>query len=147
MESKTGDMFATTAGALGHGVNVDGAMGAGIALTFRRKFPGLYLDYRQACRDGSLHPGGLFPFLAGDGRWIYNMASQDRPGPHARIEWIESAARLALNHAAQHGLPVIAIPQIGSRIGGLNWVEVERALERAEDGCAAHFEVWTLPQK
>ena len=35
-----------------HGCNCAGAMGKGIALEFRRRFPSMYLDYKQRCADG-----------------------------------------------------------------------------------------------
>lgn len=140
-----GDLFTSTAPALAHGVNVDGVMGAGIAVAFRKKFKGLYPAYRDQCRSGALRPGGMFPYKAADGRWVYNMASQDRPGPHARVAWIISAAHLALDHADAHDIPLVALPRIGSNIGGLEWTEVALALEDVERDHAANFEAWIFP--
>lgn len=142
-----GDMFTSTARALAHGVNVDGVMGAGVALGFRCKFPGLHRAYREACRSGQLQPGGLYPFLAPDGRWVYNIASQDRPGPRARLEWIISGAHLALEHADSNSIDLVAIPRIGSDIGGLDWADVSLALEEVEGWYDAAFEAWIFSPK
>lgn len=88
-----GDLFDSEAAALGHGVNVDGLMGAGIAATFARTFPRLLLEYRAACRSEALQAGGMFPWRAPDGRWVYNLASQDRPGRRARLDWERSSGQ------------------------------------------------------
>lgn len=75
---KEGDIFTSTAQALGHGVNVCGLMGAGIALQFRKRFPDMYLEYQKHCLSGALNPGDYFVWTLPDGRQIYNLASQDR---------------------------------------------------------------------
>lgn len=144
LDIRYGDLFTTTAPALGHGVNVDGLMGAGIAVMFQRKFTGLLLAYRAACRNGVLRPGGVFPWRAEDGRWIYNIASQDRPGRRARLEWVRSAAAEALEHADANGVSVIALPQIGCGIGGLAWDEVAAILEDEQSRTTAKFEIWVF---
>lgn len=147
MLTRHGDMFTSSAQGLAHGVNVDGVMGAGVALGFRRNFPGLYKSYRQACRSGQLQPGGMHVFRTRDGRWVYNLASQDRPGPRARIEWIASAAHLALHHADNNGVRLVAIPRIGSDIGGLDWRDVSTTLAEVEQEHAASFEAWIFSKR
>jgi O-acetyl-ADP-ribose deacetylase (regulator of RNase III) len=72
---RTGDVFASTCPALGHGVNTLGSMGAGIAVEFRRRWPAMYRAYVQECRSGRLQPGGIFVFQAAD-RLIVNLATQ-----------------------------------------------------------------------
>lgn len=42
---------------LAHGVNCVGAMGAGIAVNFKRKFPDMYEEYNARCKRGLLIPG------------------------------------------------------------------------------------------
>lgn len=144
----SGDMFTSTAPAFGHGVNVDGVMGAGVAKVFRSRYPTMFDQYRQACLHlsgaGRLRPGGMLPWQAPDGRWVYNMASQDRPGPNARLSWLVASAQAALAHADEHGVDRIAIPQIGCGIGGLDWGQVSKALDEIQAPFAARFEVWVL---
>lgn len=138
-----GDLFTTDAPALGHGVNVDGLMGAGIAAQFAARFPAMLEAYRAQCRSGALRPGGMFAWVDLDsGRWVYNLASQDRPGRRARLGWVESSARAALAHADTHGVPVVALPQIGCGIGGLIWEDVAGVLDHVQGDFDAKFEVW-----
>lgn len=117
----TGDLFESDADALAHGVNCHGLMGAGIAKPFRDKFPLMYEEYALMCDKETLQPGGCFSYYVGSGRWIYNIASQDAPGPDARIRWLSTGLRDALIHARRYGVKEIALPQIGCGIGGLDY--------------------------
>jgi len=80
----TGNLFDSDAKALGHGVNTEGRMGAGIAVAFRNADPDMYEAYRQECWSGRLTAGGMFAYPS-SGRWVYNIASQDLPG--AMPDW------------------------------------------------------------
>lgn len=131
MRHVEGDIFTTEAKALGHGVNCEGVMGAGIAKEVRRRYPELYKHYRQLCKRGELSPGGLYVYDAGD-HFVYNIASQDLPGPHARLEWVAEGVRAALAHAHEKGLEEVALPKIASNIGGLLWEDVEEVLKEVE---------------
>lgn len=142
-----GDIFYTTARGIGHGINVDGAMASGIAVQFRDRFRSMHNQYRELCRVGAIEPGSIFAYEAGEhyGRalYVYNIASQDRPGRNARLEWIESGVREALAHAASVGIDRIALPRIGSGIGGLNQDEVEAILDRLAKESPVDIELWT----
>jgi O-acetyl-ADP-ribose deacetylase (regulator of RNase III) len=116
-----GDLFNSDAQALAHGVNIRGVMGAGIAKPFKEKFPLMYEEYCLMCRHETLHVGGCFAYYAGNGRWIYNIASQDEPGPFARVRWLSTGLRDALIHARRYKVDEIALPQIGCGIGGLDY--------------------------
>lgn len=73
---------------------------------------------------------------------MFNMATQDRPGPRARIEWVKDSAKLVAEFAQVHNIDRVAIPRIGCGIGGLEWADVRLALSAAETGMF-QFEVWT----
>lgn len=145
---KTGDVFTSDAGAIAHGVNTQGAMGAGIAKQFRDRYPDMYVEYRRQCKDRELQPGGLLVYLPGEGEFgvVYNVASQDFPGPHARIEWLGSGMYYALKDAESRGFGRIAVPMIGAGIGGLNWVEVEAWLRGLARQSTVDIEVWSLDE-
>lgn len=113
-----------------HGVNCDGVMGSGIAVAFREKYPEMYESYRAKCLRGDLIPGECFTWKT-DQENVYNLASQDRPGPNARIDWLASAVtRMFLDPT----LPkTVATPRIGCGIGGLDWKDVELVLMELEE--------------
>lgn len=140
-----GDIFTTLAPAIGHGVNVDGVMGAGIALTIKERYPEMYELYRDHCSKGGLEPGGMLLYgpTPLDGKYIMNIASQDRPGARAKYEWIHQGLSTALGACDHYGLSAIAIPKIGCGIGGLEWDKVLQIVHHLAPYYKADIEVWT----
>lgn len=148
MIEKTGDMFTSDAPALGHGVNCAGVMGAGVAKTFREKYPHNYENYRAACLRKQLKPGQVHVNFE-NGVYILNMATQNMPGADATYPRIFEAALKAAEGAVAKGITRVAIPEIGSHIGGLEWEAVKRVLKDVEfivnfnnNGPAFDWEVW-----
>lgn len=142
---RVGDLFDTDMPAIGHGVNVDGKMGAGVAKIVRKNFPSVYHRYAAECADGALKPGEMLPLQAPDGVWILNLASQDRPGPYARKEWLHTSLLHAFDFARSEGLEGFAIPRIGAGIGGLDWEDACVTINKiAEFYPDVTLEVWSL---
>jgi O-acetyl-ADP-ribose deacetylase (regulator of RNase III) len=146
VEYITGDIFTTTLPALGHGVNIDGVMGSGIAVLVRRNFPDIYSPYKEACDNKTLIAGGLQPILTDSGMWVFNMASQDRPGANARLSWLEETTEAAFIFAEQENISGFALPRIGAGVGGLKWEDVDESLNRiAALYQNVKLEIWSLP--
>lgn len=131
MIEKFGDLFTSDAPAIGHGVNTHGKMGAGIAVQFRTRFPIMYYIYTELCADGTMVPGSVLTD-ANSTPVVYNIASQDLPGPHARLEWLEEGLRTALADAHSRGLDRVALPLIGCGIGGLDEADVVPLMQQVE---------------
>lgn len=131
-----GDLFDCGVAAIGHGVNCTGVMGAGIATVFRRRYPDMYVQYKLWCETGVLTPGISMPWEVVDPadpldpvRYVFNIASQDRPGADARYQWLFSGVNNAIMQARSLGLSALALPRIGAGIGGLKWDDVRDAYE------------------
>lgn len=112
-----------------------------MAVQFKRRWPGMFTRYRALCKSGRLAPGDVHAYRT-EGPVVFNMATQDRPGPRARIEWVKDSAKLVAEFAQVHNIDRVAIPRIGCGIGGLEWADVRLALSAAETGMF-QFEVWT----
>ncbi len=144
---RVGDLFTSGAPAIGHGVNVSGVMGAGVARVVRERFPDCHLDYYRHCRTGRLRPGGVHiwqPTRSGE-PMIVNLATQDLPGPNARLWWVRQSMRRALAELAELGVDRLAIPRIGCGIGGLTFPDVLGVLDSAVGAQqAVAVEVWAL---
>jgi hypothetical protein len=94
VEFRTGNLFEQDdLDALADGVNCVGAMGALIAVEFRRRWPAMYAEYRRCCvgRTRYLRLGGIMPWYTGWDRpspWSWVITSQlnrvpdrQRPSP------------------------------------------------------------------
>lgn len=112
-----------------HGCNCAGAMGKGIALQFRNRYPQMYSEYRAMCKDGLFNPGDVFDYMYGDGH-IYNLGTQATWRTKARLEHIEKAVVGMLDLAVADNVTKIALPAIGAGLGGLNWADVKEILDR-----------------
>jgi O-acetyl-ADP-ribose deacetylase (regulator of RNase III) len=145
----TGDLFDWTGrAALAHGVNCRGVMGAGIAPQFKRRWPAMFARYRTECQTGVLTLGGMMPWRdPTTGQVVYNLATQDRPGPHATLDAIRSSLALTVAHAATNGIPAIAMPRIGAGKGGLPWGDVLAVITDVADTAPVEVKVVTLPPR
>ena len=112
-----------------HGCNCAGAMGKGIALQFKNKYPKMYSEYRALCKDGLFNPGDVFDYNYGNGH-IYNLGTQVSWRTKARLEHIENLVGRMLELATSENVTRIALPAIGAGLGGLNWNDVKEILNR-----------------
>jgi O-acetyl-ADP-ribose deacetylase (regulator of RNase III) len=119
-------------------------MGAGVAVAVKQAFPKNYEAYRKNCDLKFLRPGESFLYVE-EGKAIFNMATQDKPGPDAQYRWVLEAATDAMKQADALDLDRIAIPLIGCGIGGLVWEPVEAILRATELAFPkTQWEVWKL---
>lgn len=144
---RTGDLFTQDLPALAHGVNLRGVMGAGVAKTFRDRCPGLYDAYRERCRSGQFTLGGVYVYRPPVGPIVYNLATQDRPGPHADLSAIRAAVTVMAQLAETDGIPAIGLPRIGAGIGGLHWPDVADVIHDVAGRSPVQLVVVSLPAR
>jgi O-acetyl-ADP-ribose deacetylase (regulator of RNase III) len=125
-----GDLFAYAGlDALAHGCNCAGAMGKGIALEFKRRFPKMYAEYKALCASGQFRLGGVFVWR-GSEAIVFNLGTQRSWRSPADSSAIESALREMCQLAERMGLSRVGLPRIGSGLGGLPWSDVRTIIER-----------------
>ena len=106
-------------------VNTVGAMGAGLALAFKKYFPGLYQAYRKACAQGVFEREGLFTFSINDRRKVLCFPTKHHWQQDSDIELIERGLKiLAGGYCAKHGITKLALPTLGCGLGKLKWEAV-----------------------
>lgn len=143
LTEQRGDLLGSGLQAVGHGVNTVGAMGAGIAVQFRRRWPAMYDQYREECRGGRLKPGSVFVWHEGP-VVVYNLATQPFPGPCAKFTYIGSAAREMLADASARSISTVGLPRLGAGYGGLEWGAVRALLDDIVLGSATDIVVYYL---
>lgn len=134
IEYKTGDILSEEAEALVNSVNCVGVMGRGIALQFKKAFPENYNAYRARCKHNEMQPGRVFVFETGETvppRYIINFPTKRHWRGKSRIEDIEAGLASLTEEIRSHRIRSIAIPPLGSGLGGLHWPEVRTRLEAA----------------
>ena len=136
-EYKTGDILAADADALVNTVNCVGVMGRGIALQFKNAFPENFRAYEQACKRDEVRPGHMFVFETGQltsPRYIINFPTKRHWRGKSRMEDIDAGLKDLQRVIREKKIRSIAIPPLGSGLGGLDWNEVRPRIEEALRG-------------
>jgi O-acetyl-ADP-ribose deacetylase (regulator of RNase III) len=137
IEFATGDILRADAEALVNTVNCVGIMGRGVALQFKNAFPANFKAYEAACRREEVQPGKMFVFETGtltNPKFIINFPTKRHWRGKSRMEDIESGLQALVEEIRKCGIRSIAIPPLGSGLGGLNWAEVRPRIEAALRG-------------
>lgn len=128
----TGDLFRAGLSALAHGCNCAGAMGKGIAVEFRTRFPAMYAEYKRRCNDGRFQLGDVFVWNE-NGLTIFNLGTQKTWRTKARMSDVETACRRMVKLAEEGGVARVGVPRIGAGLGGLDWAAVREMLTKLGD--------------
>jgi len=134
-EFKNGDIFQSNCTAIVNAVNCIGVMGAGLALAFKRRYPAMNKDYIAVCQRCELRPGTMHvwgnpepnPSL-NQPRFIINFPTKDDLSP-SKIEYIVDGLEALKKVVIEKNIDSIAIPALGSGLGGLNYKDVRPLLE------------------
>ncbi len=130
----TGDILAEDVQALVNTVNCVGVMGRGIALQFKKAFPENFRAYSRACERGEVQPGRVFAFETGEltnPRYILNFPTKRHWRAKSRIEDIKAGLASLAELIQARGIDSIAVPPLGSGLGGLDWLTVRPLIEQA----------------
>ena len=134
IEHRTGDIFEADVEALVNSVNCVGVMGRGIALQFKNAFPENFKAYERACKRDEVQPGRMLVYESGkmtNPRYIINFPTKRHWRARSRIEDIEAGLDALAAEIKTRNIRSIAIPPLGSSLGGLDWSDVRPRIETA----------------
>lgn len=139
----SGDLFGDhELPALAHGCNCAGAMGKGIAVEFRTRFPRMYAEYRRRCTEETFALGDVFAWKEPGGPTIFNLGTQRTWRTRADLAAVEKALRTMIQLAEAAAIPRIGLPRIGAGLGRLPWETVRSLLGRLGDETAVELVVF-----
>jgi O-acetyl-ADP-ribose deacetylase (regulator of RNase III) len=123
-----GDIFAEKdLHAYAFGATSAGALDAGIAVAFKKRWPRLEEEYGARCKDGRFHLGDVFPFIDGE-TTIYCLALQEHWRTRAKLPALKKAMTRVIELATHAGIARVGLPRIGTGLGGLEWPRVKNVL-------------------
>lgn len=137
IEFKTGDILRADVEALVNTVNCVGVMGRGIALQFKNAFPENFKAYEAACAREDVQPGKMFVFerrTLTNPKYIINFPTKRHWRGKSRMEDIDSGLRALVEEIRARSIRSIAIPPLGSGLGGLDWTDVRPRIVEALRG-------------
>lgn len=129
-----GNLLEARVDALVNTVNTQGVMGKGIALQFKRAFPDNFAAYQKACRSGQVRMGQVFLFDRGmfeRPRYIFNFPTKHHWRQKSSLEAIRIGLEDLLRQVERLEIQSLAVPPLGSGLGGLDWAQVRPLIAKA----------------
>ena len=118
---KIGNMFESKATTLVNTVNCVGVMGKGVALEFKNRYPAMFKEYVNLCKQGTLRPGVPYYYSDLYGASILNFPTKDHWKSPSKLSYIVAGLKWFRDHYKEHGITSIAFPPLGCGNGGLSW--------------------------
>lgn len=137
IEYKKGNLLSEDVEAVVNTVNCVGIMGRGIALQFKNVFPENFKAYAAACKRTEVQPGRMFIYATGrltNPRYIVNFPTKRHWKGKSRMEDIDAGLSALAEEIRIRKIRSIAIPPLGSGLGGLEWSKVRPRIEAALQG-------------
>lgn len=111
-------------------VNCAGVMGAGIALEFKLRYPEMYIEYVEKCKNKKIVLGKPSIYEYSDNLWIMNFPTKGNWRFPSKIQWIDQGLKYFAENYKKRNIESIAFPKLGTNNGGLSWDEVKVLMEK-----------------
>lgn len=134
IEFKVGDILNADVEAIVNTVNCVGIMGKGIALQFKMKYPENYNYYKKTFNQGRMMIGKMLVFetnLNHNPKFIINFPTKRHWKGKSSLQDIKKGLDSLIVEIKRLKIKSIAIPALGSGLGGLNWNEVKSIISDA----------------
>lgn len=125
----TGDIFEADVQAIVNPVNTVGVMGKGLALAFKQKYPDNFKLYQVACKNNEVKVGQLFVTEHQFGQFIINFPTKQHWRGKSQLNWITEGLIQLKEFIMVNHIKSIAIPALGSGLGGLDWALVKAEID------------------
>jgi O-acetyl-ADP-ribose deacetylase (regulator of RNase III) len=116
-----GDLFLSKAQTLMNTVNCVGVMGKGIALGFRQRFPKMHREYVELCERREVKLGRPYLWRSVVPPWVLNFPTKYHWRENSSLEAIVAGLEYLEEHYEDWGITSLAVPPLGSGLGGLDW--------------------------
>ena len=133
IEFKNGNIFDEDVEAIINTVNCVGVMGRGLALQYKKTFPNNFKAYSLACKNGEVTAGKMFIYINQqliNPKYIINFPTKRHWKGKSKIEDISTGLDDLIKVINQYNIKSIAIPPLGSGLGGLNWHNVKKLINQ-----------------
>jgi O-acetyl-ADP-ribose deacetylase (regulator of RNase III) len=135
IEFRKDNLLGADVEALVNTVNTVGVMGKGIALQFKKKFPGNFKAYERACKNEEVRVGKMFTVSLDsltNPQYIINFPTKKHWKGKSHIEYVRDGLEDLLREIERLDIHSIALPPLGCGNGGLDWEsEVRPLIEEA----------------
>ncbi len=126
------NILETHAEALVNTVNLQGVMGKGIALAFKKQFPKNFKLYKAAAEAGELAMGKMFVTETDEltPHYIINFPTKDHWRYPSKLSYIETGLQDLVQVIRAKKIRSIVVPPLGCGNGKLRWSDVRPLIEQ-----------------
>ena len=151
---ENGDLFTTNHQTLTNAVNTHGVMGKGIALQFKKRFNGMYEEYKEMCKIGKVELGQPYLYKPPQDdyshhdlsrKWVLNFPTKKHWRSPSRLDTIQNGLQYLREYIEQWGIESLAVPALGCGEGGLSWGEVRPVLLGGLERLGIEVELYAPP--
>lgn len=114
-----GDIFTAETQTIVNTINCVGAMGKGLALEYKKRYPDMYLKYKDLCEKGLIQIGKLWVYKTPD-KWILNFPTKDHWKNNTEIQYLVMGLGKFVKTYKEKGITSISFPLLGANNGGLD---------------------------
>jgi O-acetyl-ADP-ribose deacetylase (regulator of RNase III) len=143
-----GNIFNSKCQTIVNTVNCVGAMGKGIALVHKLRYPLMYLEYKIHCKNKLINPGSLWLFSKQENApWILNFPTKIHWKFPSKMEWLESGLIKFVETYEEKKITSIAFPLLGTHNGGLDTKLVKDLMNKYLNKCSIEIEIYDYDPK
>jgi hypothetical protein len=111
-------IFDEPADAFVNTINCVGAMGAGIALEFKKRYPEMFADYQIQCKKKLIRPGDCYGYYDKDhGIYLLGLAVKNDWHYWSTLEWLESSLKSLKLFILENDIKSVNMPLPGGKNG------------------------------
>ena len=140
----SGNIFNSEAQAIVVTVNCVGYMGKGMALECALRYPNVETEYKALCDSGGLSIGHLAWSQLPNGNYLVLFPTKDDYKFPSKYSYIEASLEPLATECLSKGLSSIAVPRLGSELGGLDWDRVRPMILGSFEGIKIDLELWAF---
>ena len=113
-----GNIFKSNCQTIVNTVNCVGAMGAGIALEYRLRYPEMYAKYMKLCEENRIDIGMLWIYKSPD-RWVLNFPTKKHWKYPSKHTYLHAGLKKFVGTYKEKSIKSIAFPLLGADKGGI----------------------------
>lgn len=138
-----GNIFNSKCQTIVNTVNCVGVMGKGIALVYKLRYPNMFKEYKEHCKNRLLTTGSLWLYTRQENApWILNFPTKFHWKYPSKIEWIEQGLKKFIDTYEGKGITSVAFPLLGTHNGGLDVNEVKYLMDHYLENCPIDIEIY-----
>lgn len=138
-----GNIFNSKCQTIVNTVNCVGVMGKGVAFVYRLRYPQMYEEYKEHCKNKLIKTGSLWLYTKQENApWVLSFPTKLHWKYPSKIEWIQQGLRKFVDTYEKKGITSIAFPLLGTHNGGLDTTEVKQLMNEYLGKCSIDIEVY-----